>query len=36
MRMNRAIPFNKISKFVRYDRLELDKWLEDNRVEVAS
>ena len=36
MRMNRTIPFNKVSKFIRYDRMEIDKWLEDNRVEVAS
>lgn len=36
MRMNRTIPFNKVSKFIRYDRIEIDKWLEDNKVEVAS
>ena len=33
MRMKRTIPFSKISsKFIRYDRLELDKWLEDHAV----
>ena len=33
MRMKRTIPFSKISsKFIRYDRLELDKWLENHAV----
>jgi len=31
MRRLKQIPFSKIGKKVRYDRLELDKWLEDNR-----
>jgi len=33
MRMNGRIPYSKLSsRFVRYDRIELDKWLEDHAV----
>lgn len=32
MRMNKIIPFSKIGKFIRYDRYEIDKWLENHRV----
>jgi hypothetical protein len=33
MRMNGKIPYSKISsRFIRYDRLELDKWLESHAV----
>ena len=32
MRMKRAIPFSKVGGFIRYDRLELDKWLEGHSV----
>jgi len=32
MRHLKLIPFSKAGKQVRYDRLELDKWLEDNKV----
>lgn len=35
LRMNNKIPFSKIGRYVRYDRLEIDKWLENNRIEVA-
>ena len=31
MRRLKQIPFSKVGKKVRYDRLELDRWLEDNR-----
>ena len=31
MRRLKQIPFSKVGKKIRYDRLELDKWLEDNR-----
>ena len=31
MRRLKHIPFSKVGKKIRYDRLELDKWLEDNR-----
>lgn len=36
LRMNRRIPFSKVGKFIRYDRVEIDKWLEGHKVEVAS
>lgn len=32
MRMKRIIPFLKIGRFVRYDRLEINEWLEQNKV----
>ena len=31
-RMQRIIPFTKINSNVRYDRLELDRWLEKHAV----
>lgn len=32
MRMKKIIPYNKIGKYVRYDRIEIDKWLENHAV----
>lgn len=34
-RMERKIPFSKIGRYIRYNREEINKWLELNRVEVA-
>ena len=31
-RMDRKIPFNKLGKYIRYDRHEIDAWLEDAKV----
>lgn len=31
-RMKKLIPFSKIGKFIRYDRYEIDKWLQNNKV----
>ena len=31
MRRLKQIPFSKVGKKIRYDRIELNKWLEDNR-----
>ena len=31
MRKAKKIPFSKVGKKIRYDRIELDKWLEDNK-----
>ena len=31
MRRLKLIPFSKVGKQIRYDRIELDRWLEDNR-----
>jgi len=30
---NSRIPYNKISRYIRYDRLEIDKWLENHQVQ---
>ena len=32
MRMEKRIPFSKIGRYVRYDRIEIDKWLENHAV----
>lgn len=32
LRMDRKIPFSKIGQFIKYDRLEINKWLENNKV----
>ena len=34
LRSGRKIPFIKIGRYVRYDRLEIDKWLESNKIAV--
>ena len=31
MRRLKLIPFSKVGKQIRYDRVELNKWLEENR-----
>lgn len=36
LRMRRAIPFSKMGNYIRYDRLEIDLWLESNKVEVVA
>jgi len=35
LRMRRAIPFSKMGRYIRYDRIEINKWIENNKVEVA-
>ena len=32
MRMDKKIPYSKIGKYIRYDREEINKWLEDHAV----
>lgn len=32
LRMRKEIPFSKVGRVVLYDRIEIDKWLENNRV----
>ena len=34
-RMERKIPFSKIGKYIRYNRTKINKWLNDNQIEVA-
>ena len=32
LRMKRKIPFSKFGKFIRYDKYEIDRWLENHKV----
>ncbi|MFA7084952.1 MAG: DNA-binding protein [Arcobacteraceae bacterium] len=32
MRMKKSIPYMKIGKFIRYDRIEIDKWIEEHTI----
>jgi len=34
LRMKRKIPFHKIGRYVRYCRFEIDKFIENNKVEM--
>ncbi|HIQ28341.1 MAG TPA: DNA-binding protein [Sulfurovum sp.] len=34
-RMERKIPFSKIGKYIRYNRDQINQWLESNKVEVV-
>lgn len=36
LRMDNKIPFSKVGRYIRYDRLEIDKWLEDNKVNMIA
>ena len=36
LRTNKKIPFSKIGRYIRYDRIEIDKWLELNRVDTIA
>jgi predicted DNA-binding transcriptional regulator AlpA len=36
MRMERRIPYSKIGKFIRYKRSDIEKWLEDHKIEMVS
>jgi len=36
MRMKKRIPYVKVGGYVRYDRIEIDKWLEQNAVKVTA
>jgi predicted DNA-binding transcriptional regulator AlpA len=35
MRMERRIPYSKVGKFIRYKRSEIEKWLEDHKIEMV-
>lgn len=35
IKSNSTIPFSKIGKYIRYDRVAIDKWLEDHSVQGA-
>ncbi len=36
MRMQKRIPYIKIGGYCKYDRIEIDKWLEQNAIEVRA
>jgi len=36
LRMKKKIPFCKIGRYIRYDRIEIDKWIENNSVDVIA
>lgn len=36
LRMDKKIPFSKIGSFIKYDRIEIDKWLENNKIDVRA
>jgi len=36
LRHERKIPFSKVGRYVKYDRLEIDKWLENNKVDMRA
>lgn len=36
MRMKKRIPYIKVGGYVKYDRIEIDKWLEQNAVQVTA
>ncbi len=31
-RTKQGMPYSKVSHFIRYDRIKLDKWIEDHQV----
>ena len=36
LRMDNKIPFSKIGRYIRYDRIEIDKWIENNKVDMIA
>jgi len=34
-RMDRKIPYHKVSRYIRYSRDEINKWLQEHKVEVV-
>ncbi len=36
MRMDKRIPYNRIGGYVLYDRIEINKWLESNKIDVVA
>ncbi|GAX87011.1 conserved hypothetical protein [Lebetimonas natsushimae] len=36
MRMERRIPYSKIGKYVRYKRTDIERWLEEHKIETAA
>ena len=36
LRTKRKIPFSKMGNYIKYDRLEIDKWFENNKVDIKA
>jgi len=36
LRMEKKIPYSKIGHFIKYDRLKIDVWLENNSIDVKA
>ena len=36
LRMNNKIPYSKVGHWIRYDRLDIDKWIENNKIEMKA
>ena len=36
LRMNKKIPFSKMGRYIRYDRIDIDKWIENNKVDMIA
>jgi hypothetical protein len=34
LRSAKKIPFSKMGRYIRYDRFEIDKWIENNKIEM--
>jgi predicted DNA-binding transcriptional regulator AlpA len=35
LRVNRKIPFSKIGRYIRYNRAEIDNWIENNKINMV-
>ena len=36
LRMNNKIPYSRVGNWIRYDRIEIDKWIENNKIEMKA
>jgi hypothetical protein len=34
LRMDRKIPFSKIGRYIRYNRKDIENWIENNKIEM--
>ena len=36
LRSQRKIPFSKMGNYIKYDRLEINKWFESNKIDIRA
>ncbi len=36
LRTQRKIPFSKIGHYIKYDRLDINKWFESNKIDIRA